>query len=233
MKIRTTSLLFAMVLGFSLTACVPAAMSGGATSSAAGAASGTSTQATNTSTGTLLVSFAGSSSVLSAQNGTVETNSYSERPGDASKQAPAREGNAMSFAYTLSKSAGSSYLGAGMTIGTPSNTALDLSRFRAVKIRVASSVAKSLRIRVGGSDLTVQNSGCYPVSYINVSNKLETYTIALSAFAPESFCAPSTPNLTQTLGGVSYFEVADNALPSNGPISGKITLESIEFVEKP
>ena len=232
MKIRTTSLLFAMVLGLSLTACMPAAKSGGSSSSA-GAASGTGAQAANTGTGMLLVSFAGSSSALSAQNGTVDANSYSERPGDASKQAPAREGNAMSFVYTLSKSAGSSYLGAGLTVGTPANTALDLSRFGAVRIRVASSVAKKLRIRVGGSDLTVQNSGCYPVSYINVSNKLETYTVALSAFAPESFCAPSTPNLTQTLGGVSYFEVADNELPSSGPVSGKITLESIEFVEKP
>jgi len=221
-----------MVSGLSLTACMPAAKSGLANSSA-GAASGTGVQAANTGTGMLLVSFAGNSSVLSAQNGTVDANSYSERPGDASKQAPAREGNAINFAYTLSKSAGSSYLGAGLTVGTPSNTALDLSRFGAMRIRVASSVTKKLRIRVGGSDTAVMNSGCYPVSYLDVSSKLETYTIALSAFAPESFCAPSTPNLTQTLGGVSYFEVADNALPSSGPINGKITLESIELVEKP
>ncbi len=165
-----------------------------------------------------------------AQAGKIETNAYSEKPNDASKEAPVRENNNAVLNYMLTKAGGSSFLGAGMTINAPKNGTFDLTAFKSMRIKLSSSASTVVRLRISGADTATQNNGCYPVRYTKVTDKLEVYTVAISEFAPESYCGANARSLAQTLPGGAVVEIADNEVPSS-PRKGKISISSIEFLK--
>jgi hypothetical protein len=167
---------------------------------------------------------------MTAQGGKIETNAYSEKAGDASREAPIREGTNASFGYTLTKAGGSSFLGAGMTVNAPKNGSFDLTGFKSMRIKLSSSASTVVRLRISGADVATQNNGCYPVRYTKVTDKLETYTVAISEFASESYCAGNARSLAQTLPGGAVVEIADNEIP-NVVRKGKIQVSSIEFLK--
>jgi hypothetical protein len=183
------------------------------------------------STNLALVTFAGGTGVNSAQGAEAKSSAYSEKGTDATADAAVRNGDAVGFSYTLTKAA-STYLGAGLAIGTAGDTLVDLSKYKSMRIKVSSSAAGTLRIRIGSSNQTIRDSGCYPVKYLsNVTSTLTSYTIPVTEFAPETFCPAGTPALSAVITGVNYFEVADNTIPSSGTTKGTILLSSIEFLE--
>jgi hypothetical protein len=174
--------------------------------------------------------FENAAADMTAQAGKIETNAYSEKPGDSSREAPARENGNAVLNYMLTKAGGSSFLGAGMTINAPKNGMFDLSTFKSMRIKLSSSASTVVRLRISGADVATQNNGCYPVRYTKVTDKLEVYTVAISEFAAESYCAANARSLAQTLPGTAVVEVADNEIPS-GPRKGKIVISSIEFLK--
>jgi hypothetical protein len=174
--------------------------------------------------------FENAAADMTAQAGKIETNAYSEKPGDSSREAPARENGNAVLNYMLTKAGGSSFLGAGMTINAPKNGTFDLSTYKSMRIKLSSSTSTVVRLRISGADVATQNNGCYPVRYTKVTDKLEVYTVAISEFAPESYCAANARSLAQTLPGAAVVEVADNEIPSS-PRKGKISISSIEFLK--
>jgi hypothetical protein len=189
-----------------------------------------STPAT-TDTGALTwATFENAAADMTAQAGKVETNAYSEKPNDATREAPTRESGNAVLSYMLTKAGGSSFLGAGMTVNAPKNGMFDLSAFKSMRIKLSSSASTTVRLRISGADVATQNNGCYPVRYTKVTDKLEVYTVAISEFAPESYCAGNARNLAQTLPGAAVVEIADNEIP-NSPRKGKISISSIGFLK--
>ncbi len=174
--------------------------------------------------------FENSDANATAQAGKIETNAYSEKPNDASKENPVRENSNAVLNYMLTKAGGSSFLGAGMTINAPKNGTFDLSGFKSMRIKLSSSASTVVRLRISGADTATQNNGCYPVRYTKVTDKLESYTVAISEFAPESYCSANARSLAQTLPGGAVVEIADNEVPSS-PRKGKISISSIEFLK--
>jgi hypothetical protein len=232
-----------VILGaLSLASCAPMAAKPAAPATTASAATPTVTTPATPTTAPTPATTAQASDVLSwatfesaaadmtAQAGKIETNAYSEKPGDASREAPAREGSNAVLSYMLTKAGGSSFLGAGMTINAPKNGTFDLSAYKSMRIKLSSSASTTVRLRISGADVTTQNNGCYPVRYTKVTDKLEVYTVAISEFAPESYCAANARSLAQTLPGGAVVEVADNEVPSS-PRKGKIVISSIEFLK--
>jgi hypothetical protein len=175
-------------------------------------------------------SFTNANPELSDQEGRVETNAYSEKPGDASRDAPARENTAAVLNYSLTNAGGSSFLGAGITVNPPNNTALNLSEYKSLRITLASSATDTVRLRIAGNDQTTLSNGCYPVRYTKVTGNLATYTVAIAEFAAESYCGSNAKSLADTLIDVGTVEIADNAIP-NAPRRGKISIARIEFVK--
>jgi hypothetical protein len=230
------------VLGaVSLAACAPMAAKPAAPAATAPTTPTVTTPATPTTTPTpatidqsagvlIWATFESAAADMTAQAGKIETNAYSEKPNDASREAPAREGNNAVLSYMLTKAGGSSYLGAGMTINAPKNGTFDLSTFKSMRIKLSSSASTVVRLRISGADVATQNNGCYPVRYTKVTDKLEVYTVAISEFASESYCAGNARSLAQTLPGGAVVEVADNEVPSS-PRKGKILISSIEFLK--
>jgi hypothetical protein len=168
---------------------------------------------------------------FSAQAGGVATNAYSEKTGDAKAEAPIRDGDTAVLKYLLSRAAGSSYLGAGMTINAPKGEAQNLSGYSAIRIKVASSQSGQVRLRLAGTDSVTQNNGCYPVKYLTVKAQSESYSVPLGEFAAESYCAANAKSLAQTLPAVIFVEVADNEIPAAGVRNGTISVTSIEFIK--
>jgi hypothetical protein len=174
--------------------------------------------------------FENAAADATAQAGKIETNAYSEKPNDATREAPTRESGNAVLSYMLTKAGGSSFLGAGMTINAPKNGTFDLTGFKSMRIKLSSSASTTVRLRISGADVATQNNGCYPVRYTKVSDKLEVYTVAISEFGPESYCAANARSLAQTLPGAAVVEIADNEIP-NSPRKGKISISSIEFLK--
>jgi hypothetical protein len=174
--------------------------------------------------------FENAAADMTAQAGKIETNAYSEKPGDSSRETQARENTNAILNYMLTKAGGSSFLGAGMTINAPKNGTFDLSTYKSMRIKLSSSASTTVRLRISGTDVATQNNGCYPVRYTKVSDKLEVYTVAISEFGPESYCAANARSLAQTLPVAAVVEIADNEVPSS-PRKGKISISSIEFLK--
>lgn len=156
--------------------------------------------------------------------------SYSERPGDAVLNSVDVVGGAATLNGVLSTSKGSSWAGLAMIFpyaeGAP---AQDLSAFKTLKIRLASPSVSSLRIRVAGDDKKTQDSGCYPVFFLQgVKAEMTEFNLPLANFAPEGWCGPNGIKIAPTLKAVSGVEVADTK-QSNKPTEIKVQL--IEFLK--
>jgi hypothetical protein len=96
-----------------------------------------------------------------------------------------------------------------------------------LRIRLASAVARPLRVRIKGSDREIGNAGCYPVVVQMVSTAPADYVMPLSAFRAPGWCGTNAPTIAQTLRAVQRVEVTANDEPA-GTVS--FAVGRIEFL---
>ena len=96
-----------------------------------------------------------------------------------------------------------------------------------LRIRLASAVARPLRVRIKGSDREIGNAGCYPVVVQMVAAAPADYVLPLSAFRAPGWCGTNAPTIAQTLRAVQRVEVTANDEPA-GAVS--VAVGRIEFL---
>lgn len=96
-----------------------------------------------------------------------------------------------------------------------------------LRIRLASAVARPLRVRIKGSDREIGNAGCYPVVVQMVAAAPADYVLPLSAFRAPGWCGTNAPTIAQTLRAVQRVEVTANDEPA-GAVS--FAVGRIEFL---
>ncbi|KQV95197.1 hypothetical protein ASC87_25425 [Rhizobacter sp. Root1221] len=143
------------------------------------------------------------------QGGTFDGFDYAEKAGDAGLLAVTPAAGAVRVTGFIGTAKGSTWAGIGLTVqGAPSG-AQDLSRYTAVRVSLASASAKTLRVRLVGTDAATLASGCYPVFMQAVTPQLRDYDIPMAAFAPEGHCGSNARTTAATLPAVVAIEVAD------------------------
>lgn len=148
----------------------------------------------------------------------VQALAMSERSGDASVTGLRVVDSAVQVEGLLSRSHASQWATLGIDVaGDARGLPLDLSGYEQIRIRLASSTPRVLRIRLKGTDPQVQNAGCYPVMMQRVGVQPTDYVIPLSAFGPEPFCGERGASVQQTLPAVARVEVTANE-PSAEPV---------------
>ncbi|MFL6680535.1 MAG: hypothetical protein ACJ8IK_19515 [Burkholderiaceae bacterium] len=103
----------------------------------------------------------------------------------------------------------------------------DLGGAAVLRIRLASAVARPLRVRIKGSDREIGNAGCYPVVVQMVTAAPADYVMPLSAFRAPGWCGTRAPTIAQTLRAVQRVEVTANDEPE-GAVS--FAVGRIEFL---
>lgn len=103
----------------------------------------------------------------------------------------------------------------------------NLSGAGVLRIRLASAVARPLRVRIKGSDREIGNAGCYPVVVQMVAATPADYLMPLSAFRAPGWCGTNAPTIAQTLRAVQRVEVTANDEPA-GAVS--FAVGRIEFL---
>ncbi|HYD40588.1 MAG TPA: hypothetical protein VEB43_07145 [Anaeromyxobacter sp.] len=153
---------------------------------------------------------------------------YSERPDDAAITDKKFENGAVTWTGQVGFGKGSSWAGIGFfAFFHADKSPVDLSAAKAVKIRLASPTTRTLRVRVAGADEKIRNMGCYPVSMQQVTAEAKEYTIPISQFSPEGWCAANGRSIQQTLPQAVGFEIVDLAIQKS-PTSfsvGTITVQ--------
>ncbi len=183
-----------------------------------------------TSSALEFASFADASKSL--QGGAIVKTEYNEKAGDAKVDGISVTNGVLTVDYRLSKQAGSTFAGAGVGVNALENgKTISLVGYNAMRLQVASSQAKSLRIRISSTDQAIINAGCYPVVFLDVSPDLKTYTIPLEKFAPLGYCGSNARTLAQVISNVLLVEIADEGLPSSGVRQGQIRIGKIEFLK--
>ncbi|MBX3625119.1 MAG: hypothetical protein KF892_08920 [Rhizobacter sp.] len=161
----------------------------------------------------------------------VQQLAMSERSGDASIAAVRVTDAVVQVEGRLSTANASQWATLGIEVGGDARgVPVDLSAYEHLRIRLASATPRVLRIRLKGTDLKVQNAGCYPVMMQRVGPQLTDYVIPLSAFGPESFCGERGASIGQTLPAVARVEVTANE-PSNEPV--RFQVGRMEFLAAP
>jgi hypothetical protein len=157
----------------------------------------------------------------------VQQLAMSERSGDASIAAVRVADAVVQVEGRLSTANSSQWATLGIEVGGDARgVPVDLSAYEHLRIRLASATPRVLRIRLKGTDLRIQNAGCYPVMMQRVGPQLTDYVIPLSAFGPESFCGERGASIGQTLPAVARVEVTANE-PSNEPV--RFQVGRVEF----
>jgi len=150
------------------------------------------------------------SAAATRRGGTVTDTRYSEKPDDAAITAREFAAGVVTWTGQVGFGKGSQYAGVGFNVSIlPDGQTVSATSFKSVTFRLASPNNAVLRLRVSGSNEKVRNSGCYPVYVQATSKDLTEYTIPLSKFAPESWCAAQGVAIGATLPELFGFEVAD------------------------
>lgn len=158
----------------------------------------------------------------------VQPIAVSERSGDAVAGTLRVVDAAVQVEGRLSQANASQWATLGIEVGGEvRGLPVDLSRYETLRIRLASSTPRVLRIRLKGLDPQIQNAGCYPVMMQRVGTQPTDYVIPLSAFGPESFCGERGASVQQTLPAVARVEVTANE-PSNEPV--RFQVGRVEFL---
>jgi hypothetical protein len=158
----------------------------------------------------------------------VQQLAMSERSGDASIASVRVADAAVQVEGRLSTANASQWATLGIEVGGDARgMPVDLSAYEHLRIRLASATPRVLRIRLKGTDLKIQNAGCYPVMMMRVGTQLSDYLIPLSAFGPESFCGERGASIAQTLPAVARVEVTANE-PSAEPV--RFQVGRMEFI---
>lgn len=160
-----------------------------------------------------IVSF--SSSTSTAQGGAVDAFAYSEKPGDATLGNLSVASGAARVTGKLGAEKGSTWGGLGLIAGTaPAEKTIEMGVKGKLLIKLASATATTLRVRVIGADKTTRDNGCYPVVVQKVTPEMREYTLPLSSFAPEAYCAAMGRSIGDVVRAVAAIEVSDPTVPS-------------------
>ena len=152
----------------------------------------------------------------------------SDVPGDATLGALSVADGLLHVEGALGLARGSRWATLGAEIAPEGIEAgADLGGAADLRIRLASAVARPLRVRIKGSDREIGNAGCYPVVVQMVSAAPADYVMPLSAFHAPSWCGPRAPTIAQTLRAVQRVEVTANDEPE-GAVS--FAVGRIEFL---
>jgi hypothetical protein len=148
----------------------------------------------------------------------VQPIAMSERSGDAVVGTLRVVDSAVQVEGRLSQANASQWATLGIEVGGEARgLPVDLSAFESIRIRLASSTPRVLRIRLKGVDAQILNTGCYPVMMQRVGTQPTDYVIPLSAFGPQTFCGERGASVQQTLPAVARVEVTANE-PSSEPV---------------
>lgn len=151
----------------------------------------------------------------------------SEKPGDVAADPLGLYDGGVRVSGRLSRANGSTWSTLGVDVGAGrGGAAVDLSAFRNLRVRLVSPSEQVLRIRIKGTDMKLQNSGCYPVLLQRVRGTMDL-DIPLAAFEPEPYCAGNGASIAQTLPAVASVEVTAND-PSEEPV--RFEVGRIEFL---
>jgi beta-glucanase (GH16 family) len=152
----------------------------------------------------------------------------SERPGDAVANSLKVIDSAVVVGGRVSHANGSQWATLGIEVGGDARGApVNLSGQENIRIRLSASTPRVLRIRLKGQDLSILNSGCYPVMMQNVSTQATDYVIPLSAFGPEPYCGERGATVQQTLPAVTKVEITANE-PAAEPV--RFAVGRVEFL---
>lgn len=164
-----------------------------------------------------------------AQGGMVEAFAYSEKSGDAALDGVSVNAGVAHVTGKIGAEKGSTWAGVALrtTLGAGDKT-LDFADKGNLSLKLASTTATQLRVRVLGSDKAVRDNGCYPIFEQKVTPELTEYTIPLTAFAPESYCAALGKPIATVARAVAAIEVSD---PTVAPKARKVEFDvsSIEL----
>jgi hypothetical protein len=151
----------------------------------------------------------------------------SEKPGDVAADPLGVYDGGVRVSGRLSRAHGSTWSTLGVDVGAGrGGAAVDLSAFRNLRIRLVAPTEQLLRIRIKGTNATLQNSGCYPVLLQRVRGTMNI-DIPLAVFEPEPYCAGNGASIAQTLPAVASVEVTANE-PSEEPV--RFEVGRIEFL---
>jgi hypothetical protein len=152
----------------------------------------------------------------------------SDVPGDATLGALSVADGLLHVEGALGLARGSRWATLGAEIAPEGIEAgADLGGAAVLRIRLASAVARPLRVRIKGSDREIGNAGCYPVVVQMVTAAPAEYVMPLSAFRAPGWCGTRAPTIAQTLRAVQRVEVTANDEPE-GAVS--FAVGRIEFL---
>jgi hypothetical protein len=158
----------------------------------------------------------------------VQPIAMSERSGDAVAGSLRVVDSAVLVEGHLSQANASQWATLGIEVGGETRgLPVDLSAYESIRIRLASSTPRVLRIRLKGMDALMLNAGCYPVMMQRVGTQPTDYVIPLSAFGPQTFCGERGASVQQTLPAVARVEVTANE-PSSEAV--RFQVGRVEFI---
>lgn len=161
-----------------------------------------------------IVTFVNTS--VTTQGGPVDSFSYSENPGDARKGIMSVANGVIRVIGKLGTSKGSTWGGIGLFVGTAADEkTIDFAGKKNLRFQLSSAAASTLRLRILGPDKTTWKNGCYPVARVNVRPELTSYTVPLSAFAPEDYCGANGRSIGSVVGAVVAVEIVETVGASN------------------
>jgi len=155
----------------------------------------------------------GPATATTAQGGSINTFSYSEKPGDVAMDALVINGDMVQVRGNFVAKSGSAWAGMGVSIETGNNQPMDASGYKTLRIRLAAPNGAKLRLRLNGTDVKVRDSGCFPSFTQVVTAKDTLYEIPFSRFAPETYCGANGATVAKTLPRIATVEVADTSDP--------------------
>ncbi len=166
----------------------------------------------------------------SNQGGGLTPIAYSERKGDAQMDSIGVVGDVVVYKGQVGNTKGSNWAGVGFNVAhSDGDTTIDMSTYKALRIKLASPTVTSLRIRISANDAKINNMGCYPVFIQSVTPAITEYTIPVARFAPEDFCGSNSRSISDTITKVTVIEVVDTANSRNKPT--EFSVGKIEFVQ--
>jgi hypothetical protein len=147
--------------------------------------------------------------------GEIRDTNYSEKPGDAAITDKHYADGVLTYVGQVGLGFNSNYAGIGFAADIlPGGAPIDAARFKTLTVRLSSSTAKALRLRIIGPEESTRSNGCYPIAEVKVSPELKEYTIKLGSFYSESYCGSKGRSVKKTLSELTGFEVADIAVQS-------------------
>jgi hypothetical protein len=157
------------------------------------------------STGPLKFELA--SAGVTALGGELRDTLYSEKRGDAVISQRTFADGVVTYAGQVGLGKGSKWAGLGFSLDLlPTGAGVDARRFKTVTFRLAATT-RSLRLRLVGPEEPVRSAGCYPRTFLDVTPDVKEYTIPLSRFDPEPWCAKQGRDVRETLPVLTGFEI--------------------------